>query len=615
MASKETIDLRDKSYIEELRHKSISVSQQIVLKHSPHQLWPSISNTDMVNFKIGLDTTNNTFTPEDFGGSQMHVESGSGLLKLVYEEFPYEWKEPYWLQVERVYSQAPMKYMRFEVLLESHPEGTLVTNWLHFVPKIPAFVLKKILNSNLKKMIRLYQQIDDNISETQYHPALGFSDRESEHRIQIEALYQRWSALMPASKIPMIIASYVFRSPERYVHRIRPFEIAALYDCDPIDTLKFFLLITKEGFFRYRWDLRCPGCKGPKEETEHLHDIVGHANCPTCAMHYRVGFDQNLEMTFCPVETIRKTRELDFCAGSPANTPHLFSQLNVWPGEEKCIELTLPNGDYIFRSLSMGNELHFSIDDERGESQISLDLNGEFTEYEELVLTSQFTLRLSNSKSYFQTLFVEDLNWSPNAVTAAIVNSLQDFKELFSHELIAADIELPVSNQVVFILALEGLQAEEFDEYLDMLLSPIQELQGVVVRSFEQVVVCIFQDTLDALDAALTISQQVNELNDMEILDSPLSVAMGLHQGPCVVLSQDGQMDYSGEAIEVAALLQQESLGGDLVISESVFEEQDFKLLLLERECKLTTFEIMVENGNTITLYRVSPSLSEVVRV
>ena len=47
-------------------------------------------------------------------------------------------------------------------------------------------------------------------------------------------------------------------------------------------------------------------------------------------------------------------------------------------------------------------------------------------------------------------------------------------------------------------------------------------------------------------------------------------IKVGLHAGPCIAVTLNGRLDYFGSAVNMAARLQGESEGGDIVLSEDV---------------------------------------------
>jgi class 3 adenylate cyclase len=50
-------------------------------------------------------------------------------------------------------------------------------------------------------------------------------------------------------------------------------------------------------------------------------------------------------------------------------------------------------------------------------------------------------------------------------------------------------------------------------------------------------------------------------------------VKLGLHCGPCIAVTLNDRLDYFGRAVNLAARVQGESHGGDIVLSEDMAAE------------------------------------------
>jgi len=50
----------------------------------------------------------------------------------------------------------------------------------------------------------------------------------------------------------------------------------------------------------------------------------------------------------------------------------------------------------------------------------------------------------------------------------------------------------------------------------------------------------------------------------------PLSIKIGLHHGPCIVVNLNDRLDYFGSTVNIAARLPNFSLGGEAIFSESI---------------------------------------------
>lgn len=608
--------LREKDHVASLRNQAQYLSLSTELGQPPETVWPIVSNTDMMNRKLGLAPTENSFRPTTYGGSQLSVETKSAGMTLAYEEFPFEWSAPHSLSVERIFSKGPLKYLKFGIRLDAitrlNGPGTRVTFEMHFVPGLMGIVVKGILLMNLKQMVKVFEGYNQKLLSGDQGVQVFF-DGNARLQAAIDRLTDKWADLAPESALPRALATYLLASPDRYSSRIRPFDVAALYGQLPLETLRFCLLATRAGFMHMRWDMRCPSCKGPKKNSGHLSGVSAHAFCESCAVDYAVGFDQNLELTFFPDDSLREVDESHFCAGSPANTPHLPFQANFWSHEKREIPVKLGMGVYAFRALSVMGELTCMVVPE-GIDRLSIVLGDSFPD-EPVHVAPNFILSVENPKDYFQTLQLENLEWSSEVCSGALVSSMQEFRDFFSQELLAEDTALPIARQTLLLANLSHHDQPLGDSaYLEMIGDAIRQHDGAEVSHENQTVLAAFQDPLDALKASLLLSQQLVEVNEFVTPEQPLSLRVSFHEGPCMAVSRDGMLTYSGDAFDAVQALQRSVQPDGILVSEQVFADADFKWQLLQQQAKIRP--LLISGGGqdsppdfaTLKAYQIVPA-------
>ena len=119
-------------------------------------------------------------------------------------------------------------------------------------------------------------------------------------------------------------------------------------------------------------------------------------------------------------------------------------------------------------------------------------------------------------------------------------------------------------------------------DHYAVLTRAVREHDGAVVKTIGDAVMAAFTDPADALDAALAIRADIATFNRRiagEIgpgaADATVAIVvkLGLHCGPCIAVTLNDRLDYFGRTVNLAARLQNESLGGDIVLSEALAEE------------------------------------------
>ena len=81
-----------------------------------------------------------------------------------------------------------------------------------------------------------------------------------------------------------------------------------------------------------------------------------------------------------------------------------------------------------------------------------------------------------------------------------------------------------------------------------------------------------FGDPAHAIRAALEMQKR--------IVDHDLVLKIGVHVGPSVMVSLNDRLDYFGSTVNMAARLQGQSEGGDIVVSRAVADDPAVKPLL-----------------------------------
>ncbi|PKL74855.1 MAG: hypothetical protein CVV27_18380 [Candidatus Melainabacteria bacterium HGW-Melainabacteria-1] len=480
---------------------------------------------------------------------------------------------------------------------------------------MPWIFVRQRARQILTRMQAVYAKIDARAAKQKPVGVEVFLADPTRFQAQISQLSASWRPLTEEPRMAELLASYIYTAPDRYVLKLRPFELAELYGLDPMATLRFFLKATRAGFLNLSWDLLCPGCQGAKAAASSLSTLNPHAHCDICDIDYTVSLDENFELTFHPVATVRSVFDTPFCAGSPSNTGHLAQQFNVWPREHKQLTLSLPSGSYRFRCPSMQGYVAFEVA-LGGQRQYQLLLGEAFDNTAKLILAPACEVQIVNQRNLFQTLRIEDLAWRSLRVSAALVSSLQDFRDSFSSEVLRPGVQLAVSNLTVMFTDLKDStsmyelrgDATAFSlvqEHFDIMRELISGYQGAIVKTIGDAVMAVFQDPLRALRCALEIQQVFGERKQRQP-EHPIVVKLGLHLGPSIALNLNERLDYFGTTVNKAARIQSESLGEDIVLSPAMLESEG--VLELIAGMPLSAFEKNLKGLSGLTrLYRLEP--------
>lgn len=586
--------LRAPENLEKHRKKARQVRREIVLPYSREVLWPLLCHTDLLNQQVGMKTTTNFFSAQEQGGSLMHARGKNGGFAVAYEEFPYVWNAPERYAVERVFIKGPIKYLCFQVELEAvGKDETCVTCAIDVVTKLPPPLAKLVIGQEIDKFIATFKQVADRLSRGQ-KGLLPFFKSLPDSALVLQT--EKWSAFTTDAELAKHLSHYFLCAPARLSYRLRPREFAAWYDHDPLAVLNLCLYLVHQGDLSMQWDCRCPGCKGPKSSYQRLFDLQAVSYCESCATRYGVAFDQNIELTFSPAPHLRQVSDDFFCAGSPGNTPHISWQHIMPPQTHTQLEVHLAPSTYVLRSLQFEKEYFITFDEDSPHGHLDVHQNLESADLaasEDPLTCSRLSLSFDNVTDYEVLLMFEDVHWQSLAVTAAEVQCVQMFHDVFPHEELAEGLTLPLSFQV--FLELHWALADS--ELMEWCCHQLRQFQGAKLKEETQQTRWIFASAFDALAAAWAVQEAFQEMRDFYAEAQTLTLTVAA--GPCEVSSGDGAWQYRGEAIEQLTRLSQLASAlpaHNIVVSALLFSEPGMATFLDHGNYQVNTYRLS-ENG------------------
>jgi class 3 adenylate cyclase len=229
---------------------------------------------------------------------------------------------------------------------------------------------------------------------------------------------------------------------------------------------------------------------------------------------------------------------------------------------------------------------------------------------------NDMTLTITNSASYEQRFYVEQAKWYTDAVTAAEVTAMQHFRDLFSDEVLRPGEEIGIQGMTILFTDLVGSTAMynklgDAPSYalvrrqFDFLQRIVRANGGAIVKTIGDAIMAAFADPVNAVGAAWVIQQELGKFNDSQS-NEPLTIKLGLHYGPCIAVNLNGRLDYFGTTVNLAARLEGLSKGGDIIISESLWQNPLTQKLLKAKGVEVIPFETTIKGFNdNFLLYRL----------
>ncbi|MBI3189419.1 MAG: adenylate/guanylate cyclase domain-containing protein [Ignavibacteriales bacterium] len=578
-----------------MNSQSIKVSRKIVLQVPRMALWQFLADTDRLNKLVGLPAID--FTPLDniLNKGYYHARAKLFGIQIKYVELPYEWVDGEFYRIVRQFNSKLIHEIgvdfrfrslgdetQFELEIQVSPRTTLTK----FIAKV---VLAKVAFKDVFSAAKAFQEQYIAPNQT------SLPSYENIYTIQEPVLRQRLETLTPFSLKPTVIKNlqqHLLKGSDIDVVRMLPFELADLWKEDRYETLKTFIASTKAGILDLHWTVLCPNCRGVTSDTMTLAELKAETHCDTCNINYGVDLASSIEARFTVHPSIRLARNETYCIGGPANTPHIITQLRLQSGETRNESLYLKSGLIRARSYQTKDIYNLHVADSSLCNFLSVDCNGNHLSVSAIDLQSgNVSLSITNRMNSEVLFIIERESWRENAATAALVTSLQDFRDLFPAEAVAPGAELGIASIAVLFTDLRGSTAlysnigdtKAFgfvQDHFRYLTESVSHHHGGILKTMGDAIMASFASGTDALAAAIEMQTEWKKFTQAYGSYENVELKIGIHEGSAIAINNKGKLDYFGTTVNIAGRLQKYSHGSDIIITEQLVPEETRELLL-----------------------------------
>ncbi|MCM2304420.1 MAG: adenylate/guanylate cyclase domain-containing protein, partial [Elusimicrobia bacterium] len=397
------------------------------------------------------------------------------------------------------------------------------------------------------------------------------------------------------------LIAHIKESPDDELRGMRPFELADRWGLPRRDALGACLHAVKAGLLDLKWEVLCPNCAAPKETLSSLTALKSTSHCGSCDIEYGVNLDKSVELRFSVHPSVRDAKGAVFCAGSPAHSRHAAAQLRLDGAAVRAVELDLEARSYTARFLQTKRAVALRPAP-NAPSTVSVDLanaaDGDEIAFRPGVVKLVFQPTLQPA-----LVRVEKESWKDAAVTAELVTTMQEFRDLFSSEVLAPGVEIGIKNMALLFTDLKGSTAMYervgdataygvVRDHFDWLTEIVAARGGAVVKTIGDAVMAVFPSGEGALEAALDMQERIGDLSARLAPREPVALKIGVHQGPSIAINAGGHLDYFGTMVNVAARVQNESVGGDVVITTAITADPSCAAVLARRVARTERFTI-----------------------
>ena len=567
-------------------------SWQWDLQSPPEAIWPYAADTNRFNRDTGqpeielLDNVQGT----------KHLRMKLPIIKVEWEEEPFEWTYPYSFGVLRTYSAGPIDEMRVQVDFNPRPEGgtrILYQTWIKsdhiLAPLAIPFVIGVIAKKRFEKALRLYDRIPGktgkagSVLDVSRPRGLSPGGRARFKSLSEAVIRQGADASLVAR-----LEEFLDHADELSLQRIRPYALANHWEVNRRAVLEMFLRATRAGILDMSWDLLCPACRGITEGHTNLGEVRGQSHCNTCQIDFTVNFDHNIEVVFRPNPSVRHVEfEAAFCVGSPQLQPHVVMAQTLSALRSLPVQVGLERGRYTLRASNVPGSISLFADVD-GTAQADLRVTQYGWPPEQGHVSLRPTLNLVNATDTDQTFQLERTAWSDQASTAADVTALQVFRDLFAAEVVRPGEEISIGSVTLMFTDLRDStrlyrnigDASAFGrvrEHFEILEQAIASEGGSIVKTMGDSVMATFRHPVAALRAVWNAQTRIAERGE-----PLLWLKVGLHKGPCIVVNLNDRLDYFGSTVNIAARLPGFSQGRELILSEAIHDDPEVQGFLAQ---------------------------------
>ncbi len=534
-------------------------------------LWRYLADTDWINEHAGLPRISVRYEPLATGGTRRIASFRRGPVLFEWEERPTIWQVPSFHAVERLYREGPLaRFFTRTSLTELGPDRTRVDVEIELTAATPfAQPLLALIAAQGKRGANRAFALAAKLA------ALG------EPAPEAPANLGPFAPLLDAGIDPRVagaIAGFVDRAENRDLQRMRPYELADAWHLPRRETLRAFLTATRLGAFNMSWSVICPGCRGPTPGIESLANLQRGYHCPACNVPFDAVFDRSVEVTFDAKPLGRAAEQGLFCIASPQRSAHVRAQTLVPAQTQSQLEVELESGAYDLNAVGIGVAPFVATRDETAAApDVSIHpLTG--IDAPHAVAAGSVRLRVESEMDHDVVVRVEDGRWPDTIATAAHVTALQEFRDLFSSQVLAPGLEMAIETMAILFTDLIGSTAmysrtgdapafRIVTDHFDVVQDVVARHEGAIVKTIGDAVMAAFVDPAKCLDAALELDDSIQTISAQ---GEALRLRVGFHAGPCIAMRANDRVDYFGTTVNMAARLQSLARAGEVTLAGTI---------------------------------------------
>lgn len=552
-------------------------------------LWDYVADTERLNRLAGLFPVRYTYKPLDSGGSEIHAEASSGGITLRWIERPCEWVEHEYFRFTRDYQAGPFLRLVSEVTLADGdaPDTTDLVHTITVTPRhlFGRLVARVAIGIQTRAGFRRVYELAPRWAAGRALPEPGGVRPRDTAGGQLDRVLRPLAARLGLTAIGEALRLHLLEAPASELGSLAPYALADRWKTPRRDTLRLFLHATNAGLFDLEYELICPSCRRAKASASRLAELAESSHCPTCNIRFGVDFDRAVEVRFAPRPLGLGEEEGEYCHAGPRNTPHRIAGWNLEPGASRAVKAELGPGKHQLLAPQAAVGVYFDVvDDPDAPSAIEVELGREaITGAPPRVRAGALALTITNAAGIAAELMIARAAWADDVVSAAELATIQDFRDLFSAEILAPGTELAIQNQVFLFTDVVGSTAlyERIGDgsafalvrqHFDTLRACYVDHEGALVKTIGDAIMAVFRRPVDGLRAAIAMQRAIADVRH-PATGERLKLRIGLHRGPCIAMTANDRIDYFGTTVNTAARIESKAGADEIAVSAAILAD------------------------------------------
>ncbi len=571
------------------------------------QVWELLAQTDRLNRHIGLTPVlYQEATTDEFGIYRPASARFAGML-MVWHEYLFRWEQNQNYTVMRRYARGPIASFEGGLELEELGENrTRLTLWSRMGARGHAgrLLVPLIARRFLRRSIRYCQSvfIEGEPAPIPHAPPPHLREW---NRSALDSGIARLRKTPIDDDYALELRNFISTAGEDEAAALRPFEWADQRGLDRHEALRLCLYAVRVGLLNLRWAMMCPNCRVSKSEVSSLSQVGETVHCDLCGVNYDLNFDRYVELRFSVHPGVRTASSDIYCVGGPFRSPHVLEQHTLKAGQ--CHHFGLPP-NVPLRLRVIGQNHTIDVDETAAGGCFVLSDDGWIKQDVLMDESSSYQstqLCAINKTARPLAVVLEKREWDDSAVTAARVTALQEFRDLFSSEVLAPGRQVAVESVTLFFSDLSNSTSlyEEIGDapafsrvgsHFEFLFKNIEEGGGAVVKTMGDAVMAVFNRPADAVKTAIRVQQQFQYFAETLSDRDDITLKIGLHCGPALVVNSNDRLDYFGRTVNLAARAVGVSGGGDVILTGEVWRADGVEELIEAQNLRHLHFQALL---------------------